>query len=140
MQIMTSEEIERLLNKYKTMVPGEIWDTETQREYREKYRTKEKLEILDVLSSTYFRLPEGQRMRARYLVKSLDFPSICGNCSLEQIIIMILVYVKLEYDKPNHISHFNHLFEEFDISKNKFIMFLVKLNMFHIDKFTYSNR
>ena len=131
---MTSEEIERLLKKYKTKQPGEVWDTETQRQYMEEYRTKEKLEILDVLSTTYFRLPEGQRMRARYLVKSLDFPSICGNCSLEQIIIMILVYVKLEYGVEYHIGKFDKLFEEFDITKNKFIMFLIKLNRFHIDK------
>ena len=135
---MTQRDIERLLKKYETKQPGEIWDTETDRQYREKYRTKEKLEILDTLTNEKFRLSEGQKMRARYLVKLLDFNKICGNCSLEQIIIMIIVYVKLEYDKPNHISHFDHLFDEYDITKNKFIMFLVKLNMFHIDKHNYS--
>ena len=134
---MTSEEIERLLKKYETKQPGEIWDTETDRLSRAEYDKSQKLFLLDIISNNPFRLREGQKARARYLVEKLNFSKVCGKCTSEQIIIMIIVYVKLEYNPSYHITRFEDLLMEYDISKDLFIMFLVKLNKFHISKDTY---
>ena len=134
---MTQEEIERLLKKYETKQPGEIWDTETDRLSKQEYRTSQKLFLLDILSNNPFRLREGQKARARYLVEKLDFNKVCGKCSLEQIIVMIIIYVKLEYNPKDYIYKCEKLLHEYDISKYLFISFLVKLNKFHINKGNY---
>ena len=134
---MTQEEIERLLKKYETKQPGEIWDTETDRLSKQEYRTSQKLFLLDILSNNPFRLREGQKARARYIVEKLNFSKICGKCNSEQIIVMIIIYVKLEYNPSYHISRFENILLEYDISKDLFISFLVKLNKFHINKDNY---
>lgn len=134
---MTQEEIERLLKKYETKQPGEIWDTETDRLSRQEYDKSQKLFLLDILSTNPFRLREGQKARARYIVEKLNFSKICGKCNSEQIIVMIIIYVKLEYNPSYHISRFENILLEYDISKDLFISFLVKLNKFHINKDNY---
>lgn len=134
---MTQEEIERLLKKYETKQPGEIWDTETDRLSRQEYDKSQKLFLLDIISTNPFRLREGQKARARYIVEKLNFSKICGKCNSEQIIVMIIIYVKLEYNPSYHISRFENILQEYDISKDLFISFLVKLNKFHINKDNY---
>lgn len=134
---MTQEEIERLLKKYETKQPGEIWDTETDRLSRQEYDKSQKLFLLDILSTNPFRLREGQKARARYIVEKLNFSKICGKCNSEQIIVMIIIYVKLEYNPSYHISRFENILREYDIGKDLFISFLVKLNKFHINKDNY---
>lgn len=129
--------IEYLLKKYETKQPGEIWDTETDRLSRQEYDKSQKLFLLDIISNDPFRLREGQKARARYLVEKLNFSKVCGKCNAEQIIVMIIIYVKLEWNQNYHISRFEGLLEEYDISKDLFISFLVKLNKFHIDKANY---
>lgn len=130
-------DINYLLKKYETKQPGEIWDDETNKKSVEEYRKTQKLFLLDILSSNPFRLGEGQKARARYLVEKLNFSRVCGKCNDEQIIVMIIVYVKLEYTNKYHISRFEPILQEYDISKDLFISFLVTLNKFHIDKSSY---
>ena len=57
-----------------------------------------------------------------------------GRYSAEQIIVMIIVYVKLEADNKARVDHYFPLLEEYDIPVSGFIKFLVNLSKFHYER------
>lgn len=137
---MTKRDIEYLLSKYygkngetEVKQKGEIWTTEHHRRNKQEQRTYQKLDLLETIANGRFRFKEGQKARLRYLVKKLNFKKISTSTN-EQVIIMLIIYVKLEYSNSNHITKYNHLLEEYDISKDTFISFLIQLNKFHARK------
>lgn len=124
--------MERLIDKYSTKQPAERWGIDAEWKAQRLKYMKKKMELFEGLNSGYFKLVGSQIDRAKYLIKKLDFKCICGKCSNEQIITMIAVYVKIEYyEYP--ISRYQHLLGEFNINRDMFINFLIKLNKFHMD-------
>ena len=118
---------------------GEIWspyhDTMSMREKR----TFERWNLLEGIiterktrSGGTFKFPEGQKARARYLIKHLDFRM--GRYSAEQMVVMIIIYVKLEADNSAQIKQYCPFLESYGLTLISFVSFLIKLNKFHYQK------
>ena len=90
-------------------------------------RLKEKTEIFDGINTEYFHLKGGQRDRAIYLIKHLNFKRICGRCSNEQIIVLICYFIKCEYINGYGRKNCRRVFNEYDISDNLIDQFMVYL-------------
>lgn len=125
---MTKRDIEYLLDKYDTKQPGEKWSKTTEGEYVKDYNYKQKLFIFDQLNNDKF-LQEEQKTRAEYLIKHFDFNSL-GNYRTSEIILMIMLYVKIEYTNTN-FSTYKYYLTNHSINVDKFVNFLIKLNKHH---------
>ena len=102
-------------------------------------RTLERLDLLECIiterktkSRGTFQFTGTQKERARYLIKRISFNR--GRQSAEQTIVMIIVYVKLEYDNNTRVEQFYPLLEAYDIQVTTFIKFLVYLSKFHYER------
>lgn len=100
-------------------------------------RTLERLDLLECIinerrtkSRGTFQFTGTQKERARYLIKRISFNR--GRISAEQTIVMIIIYVKLEYD--GKVEHYYPLLEDYNIQISTFISFLVYLSKFHYEK------
>ena len=129
--------VEYLLRKYETKDVNEIWTTEHELEYKRNQRTKQRLYQLDKIvneritkSRGTFVLPQAQKDRARYLIQNLDFS---GRTSEDDYIVMILVYVKMEFNPNRELRDYQPILNDYGIGIATFVKFLVKLNKFHID-------
>lgn len=120
-----SRDINYLLNKYQTKQPGEKWPTNWEKEAKRNYRFKERIFLFDKINNNRF-LKGGQKTRAEYIIKHFDF-NIMGNVNDEDTIRMIMLYVKIEYTQK-HISDYDYYLKNHNISKNRFITFLINLN------------
>ena len=125
--------VDYLLRKYETKQPGEQWKLETEVQYIQEYRDKQKIRTLDTIINQNFRIPLKQKRRAQYLIKDLDFQDM-GGWTNAQIILMIIIYVKLEANRKNHIIHYKKALCKYDLTTDSFISFLVTLNKHHIKK------
>lgn len=124
---------EFLLNKYKTKQPGEQWTNKHEVKYIREYRNKQKLFQLEGLLNREFRVQPNQKKRMQYLTKTLDFSKM-GTWNNEQIILMIIIYTKLEANPKNRIIHYKHILNRYELTTDSFIGFLVNLNKHHIQK------
>ena len=100
-------------------------------------RTLARLDLLECIinerktkSRGTFQFTGTQKERARYLIKRINFNR--GRISAEQTIVMIIIYVKLEYD--GRVEHYYPLLEEYDLQISTFISFLVYLSKFHHER------
>ena len=128
--------IQYLLDKYQTKQPGEQWRLETELEYVREYRHKQRIYLLDgILNDLHknFIITKPQKDRIIYLLEHLDF-SRMGTFTEEQIILMTLVYVKLETVNNARPQHYYNLLNQYDLTMNSFVTYLVKLNKYHISK------
>lgn len=130
--------VEYLLKKYETKQPGEEWELETEVKYVQEYQYKQRLFQLDKIvneriskSRGTFRLPKGQKDRAKYLIKHLDF--YLGRTTETQYITMILIYVKLESNNKYTFNQFLPFLTDYGIDVQTFVRFLIKLNKYHIE-------
>ena len=130
--------VDYLLRKYETKDVNEIWTTEHELEYKRNQRHKQRLYQLDCIvneritkSRGTFSMPKAQKDRAKYLIKHLDFT---GRTSEEQYIVMIIIYVKLEANRKNHIIHYKKALCKYNLTTDSFVSFLVTLNKHHIKK------
>ena len=128
---------EYLLRKYETKQPGEEWKLETEYENLKQYQYKQRLFFLDTIinerttkSRGTFKLPKAQKDRARYLIKHFDFS---GRTSEEDYIVMILVYVKMEFNPNRELRDYQSILNDYGIGIATFVKFLVRLNKFHIE-------
>lgn len=120
-----NRDIPYLLNKYSTKQPGEIWPQEWVTNNTRDYRFKERIFLFDKLNNNRF-LKGDQKTRAKYLIEHFNFNSL-GSYSEEEIIIMIILYVKLEYTNYS-ISIYDYYLDKHNITEQMFINFLVKLH------------
>lgn len=120
-------EIVYLLRKYSTKQPQEKWSTRSETQYKKLMRLKEKIEIFDGINTEYYNLKGSQRERAIYLIKHLEFKKICGQCSNEQIIVLICYFIKCEYVKGYGRNKCRRVFNEYNISDNLIDKFMVHL-------------
>ncbi len=128
-------DIQYLLDKYKHKQPGEIWTREHELEYIQDYRYKQRLFLLDGILNNlhgHFKITKEQKQRITYLIRELDF--YLGHTTEDQFIILILVYVKMETNPNQRVKDFKKLFKDYKISLELYIVFLIKLNKYHISK------
>ena len=128
--------VEFLLKKYETKQPGEQWKLETEYENLKQYQYKQRLFYLDTIinerttkSRGTFQLPKAQKDRARHIIKKFDFS---GRTSEEDYIVMILVYVKMEFNPNRELRDYQPILNDYGIGIATFVKFLVRLNKFHI--------
>ena len=128
--------VEYLLKKYETKDVNEIWTTEHELEYKRNQRHKNRLYQLDIILNNLhgsFRISRPQKDRITHLLKRLDF-SLMGTFTEEQIIVMTIIYVKLETINRARPQHYYNLLNQYDLTMNSFATYLVKLNKYHISK------
>ena len=128
--------VEFLLKKYETKDVNEIWTTEHELEYKRNQRHKNRLYQLDIILNNLhgsFRISRPQKDRITHLLKRLDF-SLMGTFTEEQIIVMTIIYVKLETVNRARPQHYYNLLNQYDLTMNSFATYLVKLNKYHISK------
>ena len=128
--------VDFLLKKYETKQPGEEWKLETEVKYIQEYRDKNRLYQLDIILNNLhgsFRISRPQKDRITHLLKRLDF-SLMGTFTEEQIIVMTIIYVKLETVNRARPQHYYNLLNQYDLTMNSFATYLVKLNKYHISK------
>ena len=131
--------VDFLLNKYDTRDINEEWSDISNSKFISNVRTQDKIEILEniinerrSISKGTFRFTPNQKQRAEYLIRQMDFS--LGPTTTEQFIVMIMIYVKLETNNNLKLRDYHTFLFDYDISTTKFIMFLIKLNKFHISK------
>ena len=128
--------VDFLLKKYETKDVNEIWTTEHELEYKRNQRHKNRLYQLDIILNNLhgsFRISRPQKDRITHLLKRLDF-SLMGTFTEEQIIVMTIIYVKLETVNRARPQHYYNLLNQYDLTMNSFATYLVKLNKYHISK------
>ena len=128
--------VDYLLRKYETKDVNEIWTTEHELEYKRNQRHKNRLYQLDIILNNLhgsFRISRPQKDRITHLLKRLDF-SLMGTFTEEQIIVMTIIYVKLETINRARPQHYYNLLNQYDLTMNSFATYLVKLNKYHIRK------
>lgn len=128
--------VDFLLKKYETKDVNEIWTTEHELEYKRNQRHKNRLYQLDIILNNLhgsFRISRPQKDRITHLLKRLDF-SLMGTFTEEQIIVMTIIYVKLETINRARPQHYYNLLNQYDLTMNSFATYLVKLNKYHISK------
>ena len=128
--------VDYLLRKYETKDVNEIWTTEHELEYKRNQRHKNRLYQLDIILNNLhgsFRISRPQKDRITHLLKRLDF-SLMGTFTEEQIIVMTIIYVKLETVNRARPQHYYNLLNQYDLTMNSFATYLVKLNKYHISK------
>lgn len=132
-------DIEFLLRKYQTKQPGEQWRLETEVKYLQEYQYKQRLFTLDQIvnerttkSRGTFKLPPNQKHRAQWLIQHLDF--YLGRTTEEQFIVMILVYTKLESNPNRKLKDYYPILNDYQISMQTFVRFLIKLNKYYMEK------
>ena len=128
--------VDYLLKKYETKDVNEIWTTEHELEYKRNQRHKNRLYQLDIILNNLhgsFRISRPQKDRITHLLKRLDF-SLMGTFTEEQIIVMTIIYVKLETINRARPQHYYNLLNQYDLTMNSFATYLVKLNKYHISK------
>ena len=128
--------VEYLLKKYETKDVNEIWTTQHELEYKRNQRHKNRLYQLDIIINQLhgsFQLSRPQKDRITHLLQRLDF-SRMGTFTEEQIIVMTIIYVKLETINRARPQHYYNLLNQYDLTMNSFATYLVKLNKYHISK------
>lgn len=144
-KMATPRDINYLLRKYyakdgftekKTI--GETWYPSHETIAKREERTFARLDLLETIinerktiSKGTFQFTGTQKERARYLIKRISFNR--GRQSAEQTIVMIIVYVKLESNPNRKLRDYYPILDDYDISVNAFVRFLVSLSKFHIE-------
>lgn len=123
-------DIDYLLKKYSTKQKGEFWGLEAERKAERLKHLKRKIRLFDGINSEYFNLRGGQKDRAKYLIKKLNFNEMCPRCSDEQIIVMICYVVKCEYVRDYKREWCKTVFNEYNINPNRLDRFLVQLAIY----------
>lgn len=126
--------IQLLLNKYSTKQPQEVWSKDATRKHKKLMNLNEKLLLFDGINTEYFNLVGTQKDRAIYLIKLIDFKKVCGQCSREQIIVLICYFVKCEYIKGYGRNYCRRVFKTYNISDNLIDKFMVYLARLGVDK------
>ena len=129
---MSYDEINYLLYKYSTKQPQERWSKESERKKDNLLIMKEKIRLFEGINNEYFGLIGGQKERAKYLIKRLNFNNICPKCSNEQMIVLICYYVKCEYKTNYGRNYCRRVFKQYEISDNlidRFMVYLARLSV-----------
>lgn len=120
--------LRKYYNKYgqEQFVPGERWSAEKQKEHFRQRRLQDKMVILRHLG---FRISAETAHQVDYIIRLLDknFNSVDRSLSNEQILVMILCYVRIRNDKNCNKARSFKILEEYDISLKTYVSFLHKL-------------
>lgn len=86
----------RLLNKYKTRHPAEIWGKESYKDESKQNRINEYLRMSEYIMDE-MKLVGDQRRDVKYLIRNVPLKSLHGNIKAECIILCLCIYVKRTY-------------------------------------------
>lgn len=132
---MHDRPINYLIEKYKTKQPGETWERDTELEYIQDYRLKQKIFQLEIILNQLhgnFKITKEQKQRIIHILKETDFDK--ANLNTEQIIVMIIIYVKLETHPYRQFTDYQNLIQKYELTSNTFIRFLVDLTQQYIQR------
>mgnify|MGYP003319703463 CR=1 FL=1 len=124
-------DIEFLLNKYyndngqEKFVYGERWSNEHMSNHISEQRLQEKMVDVTKLG---FRLSREEKDRIEYIIRLLDkdFNKINRSLFSDQILVMIVCFIRMEKD-PNHRGTYYKKLYEWDITDKQYNMFLISL-------------
>ena len=123
--------VEYLLDKYynengqEKLVRGERWSSEHKNEHISEQRLQMKVAEAQRLG---FRLSDEEKLRIKYLIRFIgnDFNKINRSLSNEQVLVMIICFIKMEKD-PRQRGRYYKKLREYDISDKQYISFLISL-------------
>ena len=126
-----AREVEFLLGKYyneysqEKFVKGERWSNEHMNEHISEQRLQQKVIMAQELG---FRLSQVEKDMVAHIIRLFgnDFNKINRSLSNEQVLVMIICFIKMEKD-PYHRGRYYKKLQEYDISKNQYISFLISL-------------
>ena len=133
---------EFLLNKYyyrdrrtEKLVKGELWNTEHAVKNMREQRTYDKYNLLEgIINELHgnFIITPQEKKRMRYLIRNLSMNN--GSLSVEQQLIMIIIYVKLENNTNRQLSDYQTLLHRYDLTSNSFARFQFKVTQHYIER------
>lgn len=124
-----------LLKKYETKQPGEQWKTETEVQYVQNYRYKQKLYQLDGLINELhgnFIITKQDKERMNYLITHLNMDN--ADLTTKQQLIMIIIYVKLENNQNRQLSDYQTLLHKYKLTTNTFARFQMTITQHYIQQ------
>lgn len=86
----------RLLNKYRTRQPMEVWSKESYKRESKETRINEYLRMSEHIMDE-MKLVGDQRRDVKYLIRNVPFKRLHGNMKAECIILCLCIYVKRTY-------------------------------------------
>lgn len=95
--------ITKKLEKYKKKVEGEPVNQERA---MKEWRQNQKRRYTDVVLSR-LDMKGTQKEEAHYLIQKFNFKDLCGQCSMEQIITAICVYIKFKHTRKRPLCRFS---------------------------------
>ena len=124
-------DVDFLLDKYyneygqEKFVRGERWSNEHMSEHISEQRLQEKVAEAQRLG---FRLSRDEKDMIDNIIRLFgnDFNKINRSLSNEQVLVMIICFIKMEKD-PRQRGRYYKKLHEYDISKNQYISFLISL-------------
>lgn len=122
---MSKSDIERLLKKYPPhkKAQGEIWSKESETRAKQEYRLNQKYYTFDCMNNQHLQLTGESKARVKYLIQKVNWKTPFTE---EQIIIMIMLYVKLK--QGYYIQQYNYLLSKYALNYENFINFIIKLS------------
>ena len=124
-------DVDFLLNKYynkygqEKFVKGERWSNEHMSEHISEQRLQQKMVMAQELG---FRLSSEEKYQVKYIIRLLDnnFKKFDHTLSMEQVLCMIICFIRMEKDKYNRGKYYKKM-KELDISPIMFNTFLINL-------------
>ena len=127
-----ARDVEFLLSKYynkngqEKWVKGEGWSNDHAKEYLSEQALQGKMILAQQLG---FRLSREEKDRVEYIIKLFgnDFNKINRSLSNEQVLVMIICFIRMEKDESRNKGKYFKKLKEFDISDKRYISFLHSL-------------
>ena len=119
--------LDKYYNKYgqEKYVRGERWSNEHMNEHISEQRLQQKVIMAQELG---FRLSQVEKDMVAHIIRLFgnDFNKIHFTLSNEQVLVMIICFIKMEKD-PRQRGRYYKKLHEYDISKTQYISFLISL-------------
>lgn len=105
---------------------GENWSKEHQKEHFREQGLQNKMVRVQQLG---FRVNRREKDRVAYIIRLLDrnFNNVNRALSEDQILVMIVCFIRIENDKSDNKSKYFKKMEEFGIDQRTYISFLHKI-------------
>ena len=119
-------EYSRLLNKYKTRHPMEIWSTESYTEETKNNRIMDYLSISEHIMDS-MRLVGTQRRDVKWLIRNVPLKSLHSKAKIECIILCLCIYIRRSYgDNPSMWRSFK-IVKDYNLDCNMLLVVITNL-------------
>ncbi len=109
---MTKEDYEKLINKYQTKQPGEIWSKESETQNKQYQRTTSYTQTCQIIMDC-LNIKGEQRKHAIWIVENIPLEELHRTANSEMIIAAICFYVKklfnpnIQFKDYSILRHYN---------------------------------